>query len=148
MTAEVSISADDFNSFFKNRNAAGGRSFFIPRLNIKMLGIVLKEAIAVKDVDIQQAPNWPFKTLTDYDGSLTYTHKVKDGRDIYYFSNSTDKAVDTKVTFRGTKNLEQWNPHTGEMQMVEFVKTDVKGQAVTTAKLVIPPVSAIVYEAK
>jgi hypothetical protein len=148
MTAQVSISADDFNSFFKNHNAAGGRSFFIPRLDIKMLGIVLKEAIPVKDVDIQQAPNWPFKTLADYDGSLTYTHKVKDGRDIYYFSNSTDKAIDTKVAFRGAKDLELWNPITGEIRKADFVKTDVNGKPVTTAKLVIPPVSAIVYEAK
>jgi hypothetical protein len=148
MTAEISIMADDFNSFFHHKNAAGGRSFFIPRLDIRMLNMVLKEALPVKDVDIQETMNWPFKTLTDYDGSLTYTHKVKDGRDIYYFSNSTDKPVDTKVTFRGDRKLELWNPLTGEMQKAEYTKTDVNGQAVTTAVLKIPAVSAVVYEAQ
>jgi hypothetical protein len=148
LTAQIAIMADDFNSYFKNSNTAGGRSYFIPRLDIKMLGLVLKESLPVKDVDIQQAPTWPLKTLTDYDGSLTYTHKVKDGRDIYYFSNSTDQPVNTQVAFRGDKNLELWNPHTGEMKKAGFTKGNVNGQLVTTAKLIIPPVSAIVYESK
>jgi len=148
MTAEVNIMADDFNSYFRNRNTTGGRGYFIPRLDHKMLGMVLKESLPAKDVDIQLPVNFPFKTLTDYDGSLTYTHKVKDGRDIYYFSNSTDKPIDTKVVFRGAKNLELWDPQTGETKKAEFTKADVGGQTVTTAKLVIPAVSAIVYEAQ
>jgi hypothetical protein len=148
MTAEVNIMADDFNSFFKNKNTKGGQGYFIPRLDHKMLGMVLKECLPVKDVDIQMPVNFPFKTLTDYDGSFTYTHKIKDGRDIYYFSNSTDKAIDTKVVFRGAKNLEIWDPQTGEMRKLDFTKTEVNGQAITTAKLLIPPVSAIVYEAQ
>jgi len=148
ITAQISIMADDFNSYFHNRNANGGRSYFIPRLDVKMLNLVLKDALPVKDVDIQQAPDWPLKTLTDYDGSFTYTHKVKDGRDIYYFSNSTDQPVKTKVAFRGDKKLEIWNPQTGEMKKADFTKTATGGQAVTTTDVVIPPVSAIVYEAE
>jgi hypothetical protein len=144
MTAEIAIIADDFNSYFHNKNTTGGRGYFIPRLDHKMLGMVLKEALPVKDVDIQLPVNFPFKTLTDYDGSFTYTHKVKDGRDIYYFSNSTDKPIDTKVVFRGSKNLEMWDPQTGEVKKADFIKTD----ALTTAHLVLPAVSAMVFEAK
>ena len=39
------------------------------------------------------------------DGALTCLHKVKDGRDIYFFANSQDVPVDTKVVLRGAKNL-------------------------------------------
>lgn len=145
MTAEVSIIADDFNSYFKNSNTTGGHSYFIPRLDSKVLTNVLKEAIPVKDVDIQEAPDWPLKTLTDYNGSLTYIHKVKDNRDIYYFSNSTDKATDTKVAFRAAKNLEIWNPHTGEIQKADILNTVINGVAVITAKLLIPPVTALIF---
>ena len=36
-----------------------------------------------------------------YNGALTYIHKVKNGRDIYFFANSSEKPVDTKVVLRG-----------------------------------------------
>lgn len=145
MTAEVTIIADEFVSYFKNSNKSGGHAYFLPRPILRVVTNVLKEALPVKDVDIQEAPLWPLKTGTAYDGSFTYTHKVKDGKDIYYFTNSGDKAVDTKVVLRGAKNLEIWNPHTGETQKLDATKSDMNGQAVTTAKLVIAPVSAVVF---
>ena len=38
-----------------------------------------------------------------YAGALTYIHKVKSGRDIYFFANSTDAAVDATVVLRGRR---------------------------------------------
>ena len=32
------------------------------------------------------SPMWPVKMGRAYDGALTYLHKVKDGRDIYFFA--------------------------------------------------------------
>jgi hypothetical protein len=81
----------------------------------------------------------------DYDGALTYIHKVKDGRDIYFFANSTDRAVDTKVVLRGRKTLTIWNPHTGEQERAEFTPGEANGQPVTTVRLALPPVTCTFY---
>jgi hypothetical protein len=145
MTAEVNIVADEFASYFVNYNSKGGRGYFIPRLGLKIVSAVLKDAIPVKDVDIQEAPMWPVKMETAYDGALTYLHKIKGGRDIYYFANSSDKPIDTKVALRGDKTLEAWNPHTGEKQPAELIKTNENGQSVTTVKLSLAPVSALFF---
>jgi len=50
-------------------------------------------------------------------GSLTYIHKVKDGRILYFFGNSSDKRVDTKVTLRGNLNLAIWGPMDGSVRL-------------------------------
>ena len=84
---------------------------------------------------------WPVKMGTAYDGALTYIHKVKDGHDIYFFANSTEKPVDTKVVLRGTKNLTIWNPHTGERAAAEFTA----GAGTTTVHLVLAPVTSLFY---
>jgi hypothetical protein len=78
----------------------------------------------------------------DYDGALTYIHKVKNDRDVYFFANSSPKAIDTKVVLRGKKTLRIWNPHTGEQQAAEFTQGEANGQPVTTVRLVLPSVSS------
>jgi hypothetical protein len=99
----------------------------------------LKQLLPIRDVDIQE-PIAPLKFGPDYDGALTYIHKVKDGRDIYFFANSTSKPIDTKVMLRGTKMLKVWNPHTGEQEKAEFSATSVPGT--TTVHLALPPISS------
>jgi hypothetical protein len=145
MTAEMTLVVDDFTSYFMNNNDAGGRGYFLPNPELKIVGAVLKEAIPVKDVDIQEAPAWPVKMGIQYDGALTYIHKVKNGRNIYFFANSSDKPIDTKVTFRGNQNLETWNPHTGDQQKTELAQTDIDGQPATTIKLTLAPISSVFY---
>ena len=44
-----------------------------------------------------------------------------------------------------TKNLELWNPHTGETQKMEVTKAEVAGQSVTTVALSIPVLSAVTF---
>jgi hypothetical protein len=145
VTAEIRPIVDDFKNYFANHNQAGGKSYFLPQPDIKLLSAVLKEAVPVADVDIQQAPMWPVKMGPAYDGALTYIHKVKDGRDIYFFANSQDTPVDTKVVLRGGKSLGLWNPHTGERQKAEATQAEAGGQPVTTVHLVLAPVTAVFY---
>jgi hypothetical protein len=142
---EVVIMADDFKSYFVRTNGAGGRGYFLPLPDIKTLNLILKETDPVRDVDIQEPPLWPVKLATSYEGALTYLHKVKGGHDIYFFANSADKPVDTKVVLRGDKNLSIWNPHTGEMEKAETTQSVLAGQPVTTAHLVLPPVRATFF---
>jgi hypothetical protein len=145
MTAEISVAVGDFKSYFMNGNKAGGRGYFLPQPDIQLLNSVLKEADPVRDVDIQEPPTWPVKTGTAYDGALTYLHKVKDGRDIYFFANSTDKPIDAKVVLRGDKNLAIWNPHAGDRQNAEASKSEMAGQPVTTVRLALPPLRSTFF---
>jgi hypothetical protein len=83
----------------------------------------------------------PLRRGNEYEGALTYIHKVKDGRDIYFFANSSPKNIDTKVTLRGKKALSVWNPHTGGQETAEFSAAE----AATTVHLVLPAVSSRFY---
>jgi len=87
----------------------------------------------------------PLRLGPDYDGALTYIHKVKGGRDIYFFANSSPKAIDTKVILRGDKALTAWNPHTGEQERAEITPGEATGQRITTLHLALPPVSSLFF---
>jgi hypothetical protein len=130
--------------YFSKRNAAGGRAYFLPKAEPWVLQWALGQVLPVRDVNIQE-PIPLLKKGPDYDGALTYIHKVKNGQDIYFFANSTDKPVDTKVVLRGRKALRIWNPHTGDSQPAELTAGEANGQPVTTVHLVLPPVSALFY---
>ena len=90
MTAAIRAFTDDFKTYFAHPNASGGKAFFLPQPEPKMMDAVLREAIPVRDVDIQQPPVWPVKMNRAYDGALTYIHKIRRNRNIYFFANSTD----------------------------------------------------------
>jgi hypothetical protein len=145
MTAAIRAYTDDFKTFFAHPNASGGKAFFLPQPEPKMLDAVLKEAILMQDVDIQQPPVWPVKMNRAYEGALTYIHKIKDGRDIYFFANSTDEPVDTNVVLRGNKNLESWNPHTGEKSKAQFAASENAGQPFTTVRVVLPALTSAFF---
>jgi len=148
LTAEITIVPDDFTSYYKNTNQSGGRGYFLPQAYYNIIASVLKEVVPVKDVDIQLPPMWPVKIGTSYDGALTYIHKVKDGQDIYFFSNSANNGIKTVVKIRGNKNLEIWNPHTGEKGKAEITMTTENGEPVTSVSLAIDPVSSLFFIGK
>ena len=148
MTAEVFGNAPDDSKnsgYTVKNNSAGGRGYFLPQPDINILNTILKDVDPVRDVDIQSPPLWPVKLDMNYDGALTYIHKVKDGRDIYFFANSSTNAIDAKVVLRGDKNLAIWNPHTGERENAETAKSDSGGQPVTTVHLLLPPVRSTFF---
>jgi len=139
MTAAIRAYTDDFKTFFAHPNSSGGRAFFVPQPEPKILDGILKEAVPVRDVDIRQAPAWPVKMNRAYEGALTYIHKVKDGRDIYFFANSTDNPMDADVVLRGRKSLSVWNPHTGEKSKSQITASEIGGQPATTASSMSAP---------
>jgi hypothetical protein len=140
MTAEALIVPEEVKDYFRHRNAAGGLAYFIPQPDTRILQSVLREADPVRDVDIRTVPLWPLVRGTGYRGALTYIHKVKDGHDVYLFSNTAEQPVDVQVALRGDKTLAIWNPHTGEKSPAEAVKAGAGDQAVTIVHLVLPPV--------
>ena len=124
--------------YYIHKNKAGGQAIFLPTVHPWLLDYALKLVLPQRDVDIQQ-PIAPLRLGNEYDGALTYIHKVKDGRDIYFFANSSEKPVDTKVALRGRKNLRIWNPHTGTQEAAEFTPSDTS----TTVHLVLQPVTSV-----
>jgi hypothetical protein len=130
--------------YFSKRNTAGGQSYFLPKPEPWVLDWAMNRVLPVRDVKVE-APLPFLKQGPDYEGALTYIHKLKAGHDIYFFANSTENKVDTKVTLRGRKSLKIWNPHTGETLPAEFTNTEAGGQAVTTIHLVLPSVSSLFY---
>jgi hypothetical protein len=132
---------------FLNRNAAGGRAYFLPRPDVLQIRGVLAEALPVRDVEIQEGL-WPLERGEAYDGALTYLHKVKDGRDIYFFANSSRRTVNTTAVVRGTQDLEIWNPHDGTVCAAELRHTRKNQQEATEITLALPPVTSQFYIGK
>jgi hypothetical protein len=126
--------------YYIKKNKAGGQALFIPNTHPWLVNYTLKMVLPERDVDIQE-PMAPIRKGNEYEGALTYIHKVKDRRDIYFFANSTGKLIDTKVVLRGKKALTIWNPHTGEHQTADLTTTD----SATTVHLTLPPVTSLFY---
>ncbi len=145
MLAAIRAYTDDFKTYFAFRNDAGGKSYFLPRPDPKMLGDVLNEALPVRDVRIQIEPTWPVKMNMKYDGAVTYIHKVKDGRDIYFIANSTNEPIETSIVLRGKNKLALWDPHTGEREDLNASVSETAGQSVTTVPLSLGALKSVFY---
>jgi hypothetical protein len=76
---------------------------------------------------------------------LSYLHKVKDGRNIYFIANSTDQRVVTDVKLRGKLSLQTWNPHSGEVSRLETSELVENGQPFTRARLQLEPVKSVFW---
>jgi hypothetical protein len=120
-------------------NERGGRSVFVPAPTKDSLKIVLDQHLCEPDVRFLAEP-----TLPEGPAHFSYIHKVKDGRDVFYFSNSTDHAIETDVLVRGAFMLQIWNPHTGTIGPVEpaeIVRENI--QSFTRFHLSLPPVRSL-----
>ncbi len=81
----------------------------------------------------------------EHAGMLSYIHKVKNGRDIYYFANSSDTSVDTTVTLRGDLKLQSWDPKTGKISPLKTSVLVEDGRPTTKAKLELGPVTSLFF---
>jgi hypothetical protein len=126
--------------YYIKKNKAGGQALFLPTTHPWLMDFALKQVLPLRDVDIQM-PLAPLRRGNEYEGALTYIHKVKDGRDLYFFANSSPQAIDTKVVLRGDRSLRIWDPHTGQQKPAEFTRSE----SVTTVRLVLPPVSSLFF---
>jgi hypothetical protein len=121
------------------KNTKGGRAVFIRKPAADVLTQTIDKLELGADVYIQNNP-----TPTGGYGVFSYVHKNKEGRDIYFFANSSTDNVDTFAEVRGRIQPQLWNPHTGEVTQitkVEYVKKD--GRDYTRFPLNVKPVSSI-----
>lgn len=148
VTAKFERRLDEFKVYFVNHNDAGGRAYYLPDYTPEMIQAIMQEVVPVWDVTIAE-PMRPVKMGLNYKGSLTYIHKVKAGRNIYLFSNSTDEPVDTEVALRGSMDLEIWDPMNGQTREAQQTHSKSKdGVDLTTLPLKLEPNSALFYVQK
>jgi len=74
---------------------------------------------------------------------LRYIHKVYQGRDIYYFSNLTSKAISSWAKLRGRLAPEMWNPHTGKISAAEYKQTKQDQIDVTQVNIELEPLQSV-----
>jgi hypothetical protein len=138
--------------YLLSSNPAGGKAIFIPALEARVLGEAVNLLLPVRDVsfkdmgmgmpyeNLRSIPNkigevnfiyFNNDSIKNYHGALTYTHKVKEGHDIYFISNSTQETIHTKVIIRGSKKLSMWDPLTGKSMKVESKQLTQDGTDLT-----------------
>jgi hypothetical protein len=127
-------------NYLENSNQEGGKAFFLSNPAPLLLNETVNLCLPLRDVTfkdlkignpyekVRSIPNkigevdfifFNNDSLKNYHGALTYTHKVKDGHDVYFVSNSTQETINTKVLLRGNKELGIWDPQTGESRKIE-----------------------------
>jgi len=74
---------------------------------------------------------------------LRYIHKVYQGRDIYYFSNLTSKAISSWAKLRGRLAPELWNPRTGKISAAEYKQTKQDQIDVTQVNIELEPLQSV-----
>ncbi len=142
--------------YIRETNGVGGVSYLVPSLKDNGSALAAALADAMPAADVRFGPGAPRFTHLPQSGSrppkegkhvgmLSYVHKVKDGRHIYYFANSTDEPVDTEVTLRGRLKLERWDPRTGDIAPLKTTDAVENGQPFTKAKLELGPERSLFF---
>lgn len=117
-------------SYTLKTNSRGGKAIFISLPNAAILKSVLDETDWVWDTRFE-------KEVKVTGGNLTYIHKRLNGRNIWFFANSSDSAVEVPVTLKGTFALESWNPHNGQILPLESVTSGSGGTKITRGLLTL-----------
>jgi hypothetical protein len=118
------------------KGAAPIRARFLPNPTPQALSAALAAALPVPDVA------WPSPPKVA-GGNLSYIHKVIDGRDFYFFGNSSETAVDTRVKLRGVSSSELWDPHTGQIGPAEYSRQEADGREVCSVRIKLPAVRSV-----
>jgi hypothetical protein len=147
----------------ENHNDAGGKAFFLSNPDWDQLKQAMDECLPVRDVEFAEeewdtgrlstyqpglkldSKEWMEMQRPGYGGALTYTHKVKEGKDIYFFANSSAKVLGTSVRLRGKKSISYWNPNTGEHQQMEVKNVSIDGVNCTEVELKLAPAKSIFF---
>ncbi len=119
-------------------NNRRGTFMFIPELSEETLRKALVDIYYEADIifpDVEKNPA----------GFINYTHKVKEGNDLYYITNTTNLLFNEEISLRGNfDKIELWNPHTGTVHPANLRKENGR----TVIKVKIPAVRSVFVVAK
>ena len=157
------VFGSDRRSGVVRTNAKGGQALFVPMSDAGSLSGAFAQLNVLPDVDAGQIELrkevgggsfvYSSKMTASGDdeaagnqkpetsgGSFCYIHKQKNGKEIYFFSNSTDDACTAPVRLRGRMMLQSWNPYTGAVRDLESETEERDGQVYTRFVLDMPAV--------
>jgi hypothetical protein len=121
-----------------NKNASGGVAIFLPVADSVSLASALNEVAPTPDVILENT-----SAANSQTGKLSYLHKIKGGKDLYYIANSTTNPVNTYISLKGKLKIELWDPNTGTKSTIrnfEYVK--INEAWYTKMKLELDPVKS------
>jgi hypothetical protein len=124
-----------------NTNGRGGKAYFISLPAAAMLKAVLDEAGIAWDTRFEQS-------LAVTGGNLTYLHKRLNGRNIWFFANSSGNEIDVPVSLKGNFKLEKWNPHSGQITPLATTTTADKKDVVTSGRLILSTEESVFWVEK
>lgn len=102
---------NDGINYHLNENTNNGKAYFVVNPTKELIKEIIEDSQLDFDINI--------KIDYDIDGILTYIHKKKDDKDIFYFANASDKDINTKISINTSKQFELWNPHNGDVSKLE-----------------------------
>jgi hypothetical protein len=118
----------------------GGKAFFMPQPTVATLRQILDSALSEPDV------SFPADLKAGSPGGmgmLSYLHKVKENRHLWFVANSTDQPITAPITLAGKHTPEIWDPSNGEVSQIGFSHFEKDGSIFTEVRLILPPVSAL-----
>lgn len=119
-------------------NKKGGKAVFIVNPSKENLQKIIEGFLPNPSVYFKDNP-----TITSELGLFSFLHKVKDGKNIYYFANSSDQEITTTIYLKGNMQLENWNPKNGAISTIKKLKDyKLNGITYTECPLRLPPVSS------
>jgi hypothetical protein len=127
-----------------NSNKTGGKALFVTNPSKENLLAAFEQSSINADVIFENNP----KLIHDF-GKFSYIHKIKDGKNIFLFANSSDEPINTHVMLRGKHKLEGWNPHKGIIDKdIESSYVEKNGITYTKFHLQLLPVESMFFVSK
>lgn len=128
----------ELRSYTLHANTSGGRAYFIPAPHAAMLKKVLDDTGRSWDVRFEN-------DISVSGGNLSYLHKKLNGKDVFFFANSSETTVDVTVSLNGDHKLQLWNPHNGHMTHLTTVRAVAAGNRSTRAQLKLAPETSVFW---
>lgn len=110
-------------SVVSSTNQRGGRAVFLPKPSAESLRATLDTMVEVPDVAFEVGQE------------LRCIHKVREGKDLFFFANLGPEPIDSWVQLRGTRDVELWDPHTGEIRPADLAHEHKGGEGVTRVRV-------------
>jgi len=121
------------------KNSKGGQLIFVPKPDAANLSEAFTQIGLAADLIFESLPK-----LSDDKTEVSYIHKIRDNRNIWYIANSSDTPVKTFVELRGKLKPEFWNPETGKIVPVtDAVSVKHENQVYTRFQLDLPAVKSV-----
>lgn len=120
-------------------NPKGGQLIFIPKPDAAELSSAMNKMGITSDLVFESLPE-----INNDKTEISYIHKIRENRNIYYIANSSDTSVETFIELRGTIKPEFWYPENGKMIPVNSAEIVKHGTHIYTRFwLELPPVKSV-----